>query len=354
MNGQNPFTNTFGSKPVKYVENPQITPILENFSYPDPTNPAYMITGVRGSGKTVMLSSIAEKIAEDDSWIVIDILPGGDMISSLASKLYSHPVLKIQFAKLRLDLSFLGIGISIEGDSDRFFNMETAIEKMFSIIKEMNKKVFITIDEAGPGKEMERFCLLFQSLIRNGFPAYLIMTGLHNKINDIQKMEKCTFLLRTSKVVIEPLDIGDIMVSYKKTFGIEKEKALVLAGLTKGYAYAYQVLGRIYFDNAESLCLGDMIEIYEGELNKYAYKIIWDGLSENDCKAVKGIVALGNGKPVKREDLMEHTGFSSSMMNEYKDRLREAGVISPAKRGSRGWYQLALPRFENFVKDYHL
>ncbi len=47
MNKQNPFTHTFGKEPVQYISTLQTEEIIENFSYPDPSEKCYMITGVR-------------------------------------------------------------------------------------------------------------------------------------------------------------------------------------------------------------------------------------------------------------------------------------------------------------------
>ena len=351
---QNPFNNTYGIKPKQYVLNNQSEEILENFSYEDPTERSYMITGVRGSGKTVMLTDISEKISKRDEWTVIKIVPSGDMLQSLASKLYSHPVFKSLFVKAKIDISFLGIGVSLEKDADKFFNLETAVERMLEVVKRSGKKILLTIDEAEPGKEMERFCLAYQGFIREEYPVYLIMTGLHNKINDIQRMNKCTFLSRTPKIIVAPLDETDISASYKKVFHIDSDEAAKMAALTKGYAYAFQTLGRLYFDKETGMKLEDIIEDYERELIRYSYKTIWSELSRLDIEVVKGLVALNGDEPVKREALMSAIGFSSSMMNEYKDRLQESGIINITDRRNRGYYWFVLPRFSNFVRDYHM
>ena len=352
--GQNPFSSTFGIKPKQYVVNDQMEEILLNFSYPEPTERAYMITGVRGSGKTVMLTDISERISETDGWLVINILPGDNMLQSLASKLYSHSLFKGIFSNLKLDISFPGIGISTETDADKFFNLESALERMLAEIKKHGHKILLTVDEAVPGKGMAHFCLAFQSFIRSEYPVYLIMAGLYNKISDIQKMEKCTFLIRTPKIILAPLDESEIALSYKKIFSLSKEDSLKLAHLTKGYAYAYQTLGRLYFNHQAGSSFDDLMEEYKSELIRYSYKTIWSELSLRDTEFVKGLIAVNGDGPVSTEKLKAQTGFSSSMINEYKDRLREAGIINPAEKSSRGLYRIILPMFAEFVKEYHM
>lgn len=59
----NPFTLSFGQKPLQYISRiAQTNQIIDNFKAEHPSTPIYMITGVRGSGKTVMMTSIANEI----------------------------------------------------------------------------------------------------------------------------------------------------------------------------------------------------------------------------------------------------------------------------------------------------
>ena len=51
---QNPFTTTFSKTPeYTYIHTEKTEEILENFTYDNPSESVYKITGVRGSGKTV-------------------------------------------------------------------------------------------------------------------------------------------------------------------------------------------------------------------------------------------------------------------------------------------------------------
>ena len=56
---QNPFTTTFSKIPANtYIPTEQEQEIIENFSYDNPSESVYKITGVRGSGKTVLLAKV--------------------------------------------------------------------------------------------------------------------------------------------------------------------------------------------------------------------------------------------------------------------------------------------------------
>jgi len=67
---QNPFTTTFSKIPdYTYIPTSQTEEIIENFSYDVPSESVYKITGVRGSGKTVLLAKIEEEFGTIEPFI---------------------------------------------------------------------------------------------------------------------------------------------------------------------------------------------------------------------------------------------------------------------------------------------
>lgn len=83
----NPFTLSFGKKSAQFISRiTQTSEIVENFQADVPSNQIYMLTGVRGSGKTVLMTAIANILREDENWIVLELNPERDMLQSLAAK----------------------------------------------------------------------------------------------------------------------------------------------------------------------------------------------------------------------------------------------------------------------------
>ena len=73
---QNPFTLIFGKSPLEPVERPvQTNEIIDAFTA-DPINQQmFVITGVRGSGKTVLMTEISQRLHENTEWIVVELNP---------------------------------------------------------------------------------------------------------------------------------------------------------------------------------------------------------------------------------------------------------------------------------------
>ena len=91
----NPFNTTFGIAPNNYINRiKESQKIIDDFSSESPSNYVYLITGLRGCGKTVLLSSIADKFNNDDNWIVVDPGPKDNILENIASEIYEVGKLK--------------------------------------------------------------------------------------------------------------------------------------------------------------------------------------------------------------------------------------------------------------------
>ncbi len=66
MKKNNPFTLTFGKQPNEYISRYENTDmILSTFEADNPISQAYLIEGIRGSGKTVLMTSITNELGKD-------------------------------------------------------------------------------------------------------------------------------------------------------------------------------------------------------------------------------------------------------------------------------------------------
>ena len=107
----NPFTLTFGKSPLESVERPiQINEIMEAFTANPINQQMFLITGVRGSGKTVLMTEISHRLKDLDEWVVIELNPVSDLLSSMLSKLNSDQLCASLIKSAKIDLSFFGFG----------------------------------------------------------------------------------------------------------------------------------------------------------------------------------------------------------------------------------------------------
>ena len=110
----NPFNLTFGKEPAQMIARvSQTTEIIDNFTSENPGQQVYMITGVRGSGKTVFITSIQKQLQKDSSWIITELNSSGDLLSEFLSRLYNVKGMSNKFAADGINLSFWGLGVNI-------------------------------------------------------------------------------------------------------------------------------------------------------------------------------------------------------------------------------------------------
>lgn len=338
----NNFILTFGKQPYNYINRfDYLNEIVESFDNVEPTEQSIIITGVRGSGKTVMLTVVTDYFDNKSDWIVVDLNPNNDLTEELISKLYQNTKTKSLFRKIDFGVSFQGFNLNIENDKPELSG-DCIVEKMVEKLSK-DKKILITIDEATNTSSMKSFAHLFQSLIRKDYPIFLLMTGLYENINEIQNNKTSTFLLRSKKLFLNSLDMTSITHSYKNIFDITIADASKLAKLTCGYAFAYQLLGYLLQRNNKKIADNDILIQYDEYLCQYVYEKLWNeltGVEKNILKQIK------TQESIKINELIKRCNSNSSYINLYKDRLIKKGIIfSPAY----GHICFSLPRFKEFI-----
>lgn len=338
---QNPYTLIFGKEPNQIISRmSQSSVIVESFCNEPPVQQIYMITGVRGSGKTVFMTDISKRIQKEKNWIVVELNPEKDLLNSLAAKLAGdHSLAKI-FKDAKINLSFFGFGLEVSGVA-QITDIEMAITKMLESLKKSGKKILVTIDEVTSTKAMREFASAFQIFVRQDLPIYLLMTGLYENINELQNEKNLTFLYRAPKIELRPLNIGTIAKNYREVFQIEESKALKMAKYTKGYSFAFQVLGYFTWENN-----GDfegIIPEYRQYLEDYVYEKIWSELSKGDKRILYGMANVETGKI---GNIRKFLGIETNEFNPYRKRLIKKGVINGEERG---YVKFVLPLFEQYV-----
>ena len=58
--------------------------IISTFNADNAVSQTFLIEGIRGSGKTVLMTTVAKKLEEEKDWIVINLNPTMDLLSNFA------------------------------------------------------------------------------------------------------------------------------------------------------------------------------------------------------------------------------------------------------------------------------
>ncbi len=346
MTTKNPYTIGFGKIPSKYFSRDVlIDSIMEEFESDTPDEQAFKITGIRGTGKTVVLSDIEGRLRKDKNWIVVGLRPDSDIIGRLVAELYDSVPMLTEFIDLNLNLSAFGIGLEIQKNKP-VADLSYALKVILKHLKKKKKRLLVTIDEARRTKGIVEFVQEYQILIREELPVFFLAAGLYEDIESLENSKGLTFFLRATKYEMSPLNTAYIRDDYKKTLNISSEEAEKMAQLTKGYAFAYQVLGKYMWDMKEKHLTDEVLRKFDEALSEKVYRKIWSELTEKD-RWFLGFISKKEKLPAS--ELLEITKQNHSTWSVPRARLKEKGIINVE---TRGMIELCLPRFREFIENY--
>ena len=98
-----------------------------------------------------------------------------------------------------------------------------------------------------------------------------------------------------------PLPINEIAYNYQRYLGVELEEAASLAKFTKGYAYAYQVLGSILWRSKKKGIDNEALIEFDRTLAENAYNKIYSELTKTERSIVK---SFDHDEPIALSDLV--------------------------------------------------
>lgn len=340
---RNPYSLVFGKEPAEHISRlAQSSTVIDSFLGNSDDQQIYLITGIRGSGKTVFMTDMQKRFRSEEDWIVTELNPEKDLLTALAAKLSSENSLAAIFKTAKINLSFWGLGLEVSGAAP-ITDIEVAISRMLTTLRSHNKKLLITIDEVTSNQYIREFAAAFQILIRQDLPVYLLMTGLYENINKLQNEDSLTFLYRAPRINLEALNMTSIASNYSKNLNLDHETAMDMALCTKGYSFAFQVLGYLTWENS-----GDykaVLPEFRQYLDEFVYDKIWSELSARDKKILDAISRVDSGKIEEIRALM---GIETNEFNPYRKRLINRGLINGSERG---YVKLVLPMFREYIRD---
>lgn len=342
---KNPYTISFGKIPTQFISRSSIIDsITEALDNEAPDEQAFKLTGIRGTGKTVTLTAIERYFRDRENWVVIGLRPDTDIMVDLVSNLYSMVPFITKFVDANLNLSAFGIGLGVSRKSPAT-SMDYVLKTLLRELEKKRKRLLITIDEARKTKGIIDFIQEFQILIREELPINLVIAGLYEDIDSIENTDGLTFFLRATQYEMTPLNITYIRNDYQKTLGVSYEEAEKMAFITKGYAFAYQVLGKYTWDSGRKELSDEVLQKTDDVLAEKVYRKIWSELAPKDRWFLSFIVKK---EKMAASELLEMTKKSHSEWSIPRARLKEKGIIDV---GERGYISIKLPRFSEFVNE---
>lgn len=323
-----------------------------------------LITGARGTGKTVMLTVLGDK-ARAHKWDVIEETASDGLCERLVSELCSKDSLidKLTFAP---SITIAGASVSLgEAELSPKRMPETLRKAMSARLDALEKRdagLMISIDEtqAASRADLIAIATAIQHQIREKRNVSIVFAGLSQMISDLFDDEVITFLRRARTNVLANVPIDEVKESFAQTFedsGMSLDTSLVekAAVATAGYPYMIQLVGYYIWDAAdarESTVISKE-DVNEGirearvDLDNAVCVPELHGLSKND-KAYLEAMAVSDG-PSGTSEVAKRMGRSAKYAATYRKRLLDAYVI---RQTDRGEVDFAVPFLREYLRGH--
>jgi len=356
---KNPFNPSFGVRPEQFLGRDDIIDSFIN-SLTNKNSPwrSTLLIGVRGSGKTAILSQIQEKVMDNKTYVV-SVSPEADFLDNVLGQLHKQ----MTKSKLKglpkiksISLSYgVSLGFEKNGNTPDFTKtFRYQITEMLEIIKKSEKSVVFLIDESQKHSEdLRTFIGTYQHLIREEFPVYLVVAGLPEVVSAILKDDVLTFFRRANQVFLKNVRISLVGQEYKNVFNrINEHLSLSLleeaAESTYGYPYLIQLIGYYLWDNIKSNYSGDVLTqvLVEAKdrLFRNVHQLVYDKLSYKDKEFLFAMME-DNGQSLTK-DILVRLRKDKSYVSMYRARLISCGVILSTGYGTLGY---AYPYMREFL-----
>lgn len=363
MSMVNPFKPTAGGEPPLLIGRDRIIRDFEKGLDNGVGAPGriMLVTGARGTGKTVMLTVFGDK-ARARKWDVIEETASEGLCERLVDELRVPKMALMDRFSLNPSVSFAGANLSLgEADFSARRMPETlrrAMAQRLDALRRRHAGLLISIDEtqAADRSDMIAIATAVQHQIRERRDIAIVFAGLPQMVSDLFNDEVITFLRRARMSVLSDVPVDQVGSAFSRTFrdsgmtigDIQVRRA---AEATHGYPYMIQLVGYHIWDAAdlrESSTVDDAdvdvgIAAARKDLDNAVCAPELQGLSRND-RAYLEAMARFDG-PVSTAAVAECMGKGANYASTYRRRLLDACVIRETERGE---VDFAVP----FLREY--
>ena len=322
-----------------------------------PTNPDYtlLITGSRGSGKTVLLNE-AEDLALSLGWRVISVSASvTDLTSRIASGALEHlrEMNDGDRARRISSVQALGVGISWEersgpGSGRRHDELRSTLGALAEKQAERSAGLLLTVDELHALRlaDARELAVAVQHITRRELlPMAFVGAALPEIEETLLNDRGMTFFQRCARAPLLPLARVDTELALVRPISdagkaITDEALALMVRRSRGHPYTIQLLGyhswEAAFENQGSSQVDvehGRVAIHEAEWTELEQivKPIWTGLSDTDRSFVLAMARDPDDSNIV--DIADRLGHSTNYAQHYRRRLIDAGMIVPAGRG---------------------
>lgn len=359
---RNPFTPTFGHEPITFAgRDDLIDDVIEGLAEgPGDPNRATIFMGPRGSGKTVLLSTIAEE-ASQMGWIPAMAFSHEGMLQQLMEQLEANAghliVRETQYDITAVQVGPVGLSREMRRDKDTSWRF-----RFQRVIEQLNAQgigVLFVVDEVDPAcDELIEFISSYQSFVTEKRDVAMLLAGLPGKVSDLLVDDHVSFVRRAFQRRLASIPNADIRDAIEVTIheggkAIEEAALDLMVAESMGYPYAMQLLGYHawrYAGDEQSISLENVEKAVVRAYQEMEYTVVRPTLRECSQREVEYIQAmLQDEGPSVTSDVARRMGISMTNASNLRRRLIDRGIIKTVRMGAVAF---DMPVLETYLRDH--
>lgn len=353
----NPFKPTAGKTPPAIIGRESV---LEEFiegmqNGPGAPGRLMRISGVRGTGKTVLLREVRD-IARDLGWMTVDEIATEGLCTRILSRVTSSKHVKSAVVEASvLGISLGSVQVEHVGPSLR--------DAMSAAIRKNGHGLLITLDEVQDAAldEVRVLATTIQRLIGDDLDIAFVFAGLPSMIDGVINGKTLTFLRRAVPFELKAVDRGEVAFSLADTFSdsgiaLDERAAAELADASRGYPFLIQLVGYHVWQQA-SRANADAVDatiLERGILvakERFMYSVVEPALQRVSPMAIAYLLAMAkdDGRSSDSGDIATRLGKTTRSLSVPRARLiRDSLIEAP----SWGKVSFAIPYMADYLNEH--
>lgn len=342
----NPFTPTFGRVPYALAGRDElIDDVMEGLAnQPGDPNRSTIFIGPRGSGKTVLLRSIAHE-ASRAGWVCVAVSARKGMYQEICDgvRMTASHLLSERTRSTLTAIQVGPLGVQREVQHEEMISRRFQLQDVIEELNERGIGFLVTIDEIDPScEELIDFIDTYQHFVTEERDVALLMAGLPGQVSALLQDKSVSFIRRAFQRHLRPIgryDVEEVICETLASKGktIDDDALAVAVDVTHGLAFAVQLVGyylwRVSGSNT-NIDLPASERAARISRNELVNSIVEPKLSELTQRELEYVTAMAQDEgPSSTSDVAARMGISMTNASNLRRRLITYGIIVDKRMG---------------------
>lgn len=364
----NPFTPTFGTSPPLLVGRDTDLDDFREGLRGGPGSPerATLVTGLRGTGKTVMLNAY-EDVAGAEGWLVISETATPNLIDRITHEHLPRLLSEVDPRQTESRLTGVSLpgGFGADREVSERHTPRPGLRSQLNLLTDLLAErggggVLITVDEVHRKglNDLRELGTTIQHAFRERRNVAFVGAGLPSAVDDLLSDEVSTFLRRADRRhlrTVRPEEVAAAIAVPVREAGrdITPDALQVAVAGTGGYPFMIQLVGLHAWRADSTAATIDVDQARRGvdqarrKVGQLVHASALADLSDVD-RSFLAAMAHDDGSS-RMADIAARLGVDATYAGQYRLRLIAAEVIEP--RG-HGLVDFTLPGLRDYLREH--